>query len=351
MPELEALRGMAALMVVSQHVRTWSGVESTSLDALWVGQWGNWAVSFFFVLSGLLITSGLLARAECPDYYRDFYCRRALRIVPLYFAVLVIGIVLAYHYGSPLRLDDVALFVGFLGNISVMLAGPRLFDPFRPMWALAVEAQFYLCWPWLVRQIRPLRFLGLCIGLIALSVAMRYLIFHLVPNGKGWNHYWMLSRLDGFAMGAMIATALYLRRLHESNFQQFAVTWATVSWVAFVMIRGQSLERLGITGTVEAAFVTSWLVLALAYRSHPVVTGALANPVLVFLGKISYGVYLLHAFVIAVLTDGMTQPMAIASFPLQCLIVVGSATSLATISWKYVESPILSRWKRPRMAV
>src|ERR1019366_2649455 len=97
----------------------------------------------FFVLSGFLITGILLASKGQPGYFRSFYIRRALRIIPLYYTVLFV-LVAAYGYANYAAYWNFAL--GLSANLSNLI-GARIPEGGGPMWSLAVEEQFYLFWP------------------------------------------------------------------------------------------------------------------------------------------------------------------------------------------------------------
>jgi peptidoglycan/LPS O-acetylase OafA/YrhL len=300
-------------------------------------------------LIGFLITLHLLESAGDPDYYKRFYLRRFLRIAPLYFLVLLAGIpIAAYYHSAPSFWAD-ASFFGGIGNIAIMIYGPAIFGAFLPLWAVSVEAHCYLCWPWLIRKIRPAALPAFFAGLIALSIAVRFLVFEWAPNANDWNHYFTLSRLDSFAMGAILAVCLRLGYLNEGNIKQWAFAGAALSSLAFIVVRGELLRRLGIRGAVEVAFVTSWILVALAFRSHPAVSVGLANPVLVFFGKISYGIYLFHVFVIALLTKGMTALHGSTPYPIQLLVTLSLSTGLAYFSWRYIERPFLAFRREPTL--
>ena len=146
-PELDGLRGLAVLMVMAYHAfayemvrEQWGGLARA---LVWVTNLGWLGVDLFFVLSGFLITGVLLRTRQDARYLSNFYWRRALRILPLYFFVLlVIGLFYA-HAGQFVLLSAL-----FLVNWASLFGVPLIYGP---LWSLAVEEHFYLFWPWVVR--------------------------------------------------------------------------------------------------------------------------------------------------------------------------------------------------------
>src|ERR1700675_3186470 len=143
-PELDGIRGIAILTVLLYHVlcysmlhRSWSGLAHVATRATENLAHG---VDLFFVLSGFLITGILLDSRADPHYFRNFYARRALRILPLYYAVLIV-ILLCYPNSG----RYVLLSFFHLSNISPIL-GISMIN--GAMWSLSVEEHFYLVWPW-----------------------------------------------------------------------------------------------------------------------------------------------------------------------------------------------------------
>jgi peptidoglycan/LPS O-acetylase OafA/YrhL len=167
MPELDALRGIAVLGVMALHAFFWP------YSALSFGMWGKiiltitrpgWVgVNLFFVLSGFLITGILLDSKARPDYYRRFYARRALRILPAYYLLLLCLLLLR---------SSSAAFVGlsfvYLANMTSFFA---VSCDYGPLWSLAVEEHFYILWPTVVHRITPRR-LAWISAFIALGVPL-----------------------------------------------------------------------------------------------------------------------------------------------------------------------------------
>ena len=161
-----------------------------------VSYFGSLGVDIFFVLSGFLITSLLIKDRKKPAYYKDFYWKRALRILPLYFLFLLITLIAYKH-----SLAFVAFAALFLANFSTVFGVNNFGSPF---WSLAVEEQFYVLWPTVVRRltVRQVMLFALSIG--AGCVGLR---FGLAMVGHH-NYYLTFMRCDGLALGALIACVL-----------------------------------------------------------------------------------------------------------------------------------------------
>ena len=161
-PELDALRGAAALAVVVFHA-----------NARWL-RWGWASVDLFFVLSGYLITAIILRHGDRPGFLACFYARRALRIWPLYF--LAVGLVAAASPWLALPPDWAALpyTLTFTQGVPEYWTGSATpgFSPYLGhAWTLAVEEQFYLIWPALLLAVGRARVIPLAMGIAAVSVA------------------------------------------------------------------------------------------------------------------------------------------------------------------------------------
>src|SRR5580693_2346326 len=149
MPELDTLRGIAVLGVFFLHAFSWQygGLHFGALGrfVLAATQPGWIGVNLFFVLSGFLITGILLDSKHRPDFYRRFYTRRALRILPAYYALLILLLLL--HSSS---LGFVGLSFVYLANVTNLFG---IACGYGPLWSLAVEEHYYIFWPAVVRKL------------------------------------------------------------------------------------------------------------------------------------------------------------------------------------------------------
>ena len=201
MPQLDSLRALAVTAVAISH---WT---PNFLEG--IVPWGT-GVQLFFVLSGFLIT-GILLRSRPADLgitmtsaLKVFYIRRGLRILPVYYAVLVFSLLVGVgpiHTTWPWHFS-------YVSNVYYALHGHDTpwTDPFLHLWSLSVEEQFYLLWPLiaLVASRRALAFI-LCSSIVA-SMIFRMAIDHILPAVVSVR-YMTPSCVDAFAVGGLIAYA------------------------------------------------------------------------------------------------------------------------------------------------
>src|SRR5437879_42167 len=201
-PQLDAVRGIAILLVILHNQS--SVFPSLHLERLFANGWMG--VDLFFVLSGFLITGILVDTKPSYGYFRNFYARRCLRIWPLYYALIVFMFVIVprlrpadahtvFDKSSPWWAYPL-----FLQN--VLIPSPtNAAGPLAVTWSLAIEEQFYLVWPWVIRYGSPAQVRRLALLVIGLSPALRlYLSFHDVNLYTN-----VFCRLDGLMAGALLA--------------------------------------------------------------------------------------------------------------------------------------------------
>jgi peptidoglycan/LPS O-acetylase OafA/YrhL len=352
MPELDALRGLAVLGVLFFHGfraeygdLPFTGVRRFFVQAMQSGALG---VNLFFVLSGFLITGILLDSQKRPDYYRRFYARRALRILPAYYGLLILLVLLRQASTAFLGLSFV-----YLSNVT-NLFGVSM--DYHPLWSLAVEEHYYIVWPSVVRKLRPrllaLFSLSLCIGIpVARALAFRSGHF----QGGEW-YTWFTA--DGLAEGSLLAIVLRtsISRRMVSIVGVLLLTMVPILLIAgapFGMLSRQSQLGATLQLSLVNTFFAGLLVLFLLLGSGSL--KALVNSSLLrFFGYISYGLYLIHLMIfhlydkLARLFWPSLQP-SVERFDLIVLrFAVGSAAAigLAFVSRKYYEEWFLQLKER-----
>ncbi|HXM98602.1 MAG TPA: acyltransferase [Candidatus Dormibacteraeota bacterium] len=301
MPELDAVRGIAILGVVLYHAFYWKTdltafphFERLFITAFWPGRLG---VNLFFVLSGFLITGLLLDSRNRIDYFRRFYIRRGLWILPAYLVVLTI--LVATHYTS---IAFIIFSLAYLSNLTPLF-GVAIGYPV--LWSLAVEEHFYFVWPAIVRWFKAKTLLYCSLSIIVLSPILRLLSFYIAQksdhvsyeiNDYTWNSS------DGLACGAVLAIVLREYAVDEKRLLRlcyFCILLSVIIW-SFGLPFG-IISRLTPFGT--ALQVVPWHLLFVALLGICIVIGAgpkryfVQVPFLKLLNEISYGLYLIHVLV------------------------------------------------------
>lgn len=299
-PALDGLRGTAILLVIFCHFYIFPGVEpyldSTALKTVWgIARFGWCGVELFFVLSGFLITSILLNTKESPRYFKSFYGRRAVRIFPLYFAVLLI-----YYYGPhsffhPYQFDppNKILFLTYLANWKM---GFWPVNELTLFWSLCVEEQFYLIWPLVVWIAGKRSFPWICLGVIAASFASGIGIeFAGYPELVIWTT--SVPRLQAIVMGALLAWLI-----RQGCLSKVAEHLKLVIPMSFGLMFLCALNPPYFRGYHTIVFLVcaiSWsaLLLHCYTRQDGLAARIMRCRILRAVGKYSYAIYVLHACV------------------------------------------------------
>jgi peptidoglycan/LPS O-acetylase OafA/YrhL len=343
MPGLDALRGVAVLAVVFLHgikltpqlaLRVTGGVTTIGniVSAGWLG------VTLFFVLSGFLITGILLDTRSRTNYWQSFYVRRMLRILPLYLVTLLLCKLLLH-----VSWTYIGLCLLFVANfVELRMAS------YGPLWSLAVEEQFYLFWPLLVRRLTPRALTVLCLTSILLSPWLRLLASHY-SLGDPYDATWLIT--DNLLLGAFLALFLRSRFSTPRNVTLLTAVLGILAMVIGVLcVHGHALSRNTAAGRAFQTepfllFFGMLLMLSLRYGGHPLVVRITAP--LRFYGYISYGLYLSHWIVfdlIAYQIIGRRPPVALLTLPglfLRFAVSLAVATLIAWLSRRYFEEPFL----------
>lgn len=348
LPHIEGLRAVAVLAVVWYHV----GLPGLS--------GGFSGVDIFFVISGFLITGLLLREHELTGRIdlRHFYSRRMRRILPAVLATIAVTMVVAALVVAPLQMpgiaQDGAASALSLGNMRFALESTDYFadvdpSPFRHLWSLGVEEQFYLIWPALVilalRTFRVRWSLAVAIG--ALSLGSFAFALWLTDTFAPWAFYSLPSRLWELALGGLLAVAAgWFTRVPR-------VILPLVGWLGVALVGA---------GLVAIDFATPYpgsaALLPTLGAAALIVGGGHGGPVQAlltwgpvrFIGRISYSLYLWHwpILVLPALAMGESLPLAFRG-------ALGATSVLvAFVSWRLIEEPFRRGrlWtRRPRLVL
>ena len=346
---LDGLRGFAALLVLCGHAaafllyETEKGLFSRTLQTS-----GVLGVDLFFVVSGFLITGILIDGRSRPAALWTFWERRALRILPL--AVLYLSVLFAIARSplAPLEyrsFEGWGFFLFFLGNIHIAVVGstpPEL----AIMWSLAIEEQFYLLWPFLVRAGTSLLVARVGLLLVIVSPLLRQLTaWSLTPEAA---IVLTPGRLDGLAGGALLAVAI--RSAVWPRIRQTVGASAPIAAaLSLVILAGPGLPGLHLPFPQRSWLTNlSWCVL---------VGGVLAEPrqwlarlfesrLLVWFGERCYGTYVWHVLA-ARITLSLMRNVGLDSSPLnRMLLWLVVVVVVVELSWRCLEKPFMGLAQR-----
>jgi peptidoglycan/LPS O-acetylase OafA/YrhL len=345
-PELDGLRFYAFLGVFVCHTLPFEASFYHGLHLpmpwLWgaIVKAGAAGVDLFFALSAFLITSLLLKeREETGDIsLRLFYLRRILRIWPLYFLVIGLGIVLSHTMANQhLQWYYVAGYLLFAGNwVHAVFGRPESIA--FPLWTVSIEEQFYLIWPLLVKKLerRGLIVSGIAIFLLATVCRIGFV---LAGISGGYIYYGSTARCDSIALGILIA--LFADRLPKltSTARLLLVSGGLVGWIvssAWLTDQPGPISMREVPGRLIIALAAGAMLYGCLYSRNKLLTGAWV----VRLGKVSYGLYLLHLTGL-LLAKSALHPVSGSALLATKAVGFVLTLFLAFTSYRWVESPFL----------
>lgn len=371
-PTLNGVRAVAALMVVGTHTAFntgrildgWTGAVLARFD---------FGVTLFFVLSGFLLSRPfLLASAESRPHpsWRHYLWKRALRVLPLYWAVVVAAMLL-----DPLNQDGSrADWISQL-TLTQIYRGDFLGSSLTQMWSLCAEVAFYLLLPALCGLLtlgRPglhLRsVLTRCLLIGALGLAWQASVAP-IPGYRGHYAQWLPGYLPWFLSGVlMAAVSASLQARPRPHLLDRVATDLGGCWVAataFFAIACSPIagsRTLGTPGPWEGGLKAALYLAAGTLLVLPLVFGAeregrvrtwLASNTMVWLGDISFGIFCVHVLVLNLAFPALGIEVFTGRFLTMLVVTLGVSITVAAISYRWFERPILraknlavvSRWE------
>jgi peptidoglycan/LPS O-acetylase OafA/YrhL len=357
LPSLTGLRFPAALAVFLHHaflpippLQLLSNDRFEYRMANWFSQSGGLGVSFFFVLSGFVLTWS----AREGDAPASFWRRRFVKIYPVYVVGWLLAMVL---FASPTTSTHVAIANLFMVQVWV----PNYWTNFSvdsPSWSLAAEAIFYLCFPLLLRAFRRINASHLkywILGMIGAVVATPALAYALFPNTPGVpggldtsvSQYWFSYvlppvRLADFALGILVALAVKYGR-----WRNIGMVWSSLLLAAGYVLTYHVPYLYG-----QRAAMILPIALLIAAAATADIEGRFTlfrNRTMVWLGQISFAFYLLHYTVLSTLRKALGTHMY--STPVGLALLLGAAVVSVLLSWALyalVEDPLVRRFSRSR---
>jgi peptidoglycan/LPS O-acetylase OafA/YrhL len=368
-PELDGLRGLAALCAVGYHYLFGPAlaipavaVLNTVLEATPI------ALDTFFILSGFLIGGILLRSKDSPNYYRTFYLRRFHRILPLYYCWIAVYIVFFFAgkgWGlvAPAGYSTPFVFASFLlmfQNFFIAIVESTYIV--SPTWTLAVEEQFYLLAPPCIKRLSQRRLIQALCGVILLAPVLRGFIIKFIGHAEFWSRVatriWTPCHADALAIGVLLAMAWDSQE--KRRWIQEHSRFLPLGMLLFTAL-GSVLLRLAYTNVphtyvltaafAQTAMELSCLCLMVFVLTHPgsLLCKFLRSDTMRGVGKISYCLYLVHWGVLWIIVRfvlhtkfGSSPRLELAAAPFALAI----SFAIARLSWKFLESPLIRRAHR-----
>jgi peptidoglycan/LPS O-acetylase OafA/YrhL len=354
-PELDGLRAFGITVVIVAHM--WPYPQGSHHE-IWNLLHLSWILmDCFFVLSGFLIAGILLDSRSRSDYYRAFYTRRALRILPIYYVVIAVftwGTI--FHgvgdlYGGNTALHKWASpwwYFVYLGNLPPAITGTTPIaarGSFGPLWSLQIEEQFYLLFPILVHRLKLQTLARTLLGLVCLSPLLRIALYWLYPTNTLVQYVLLPCRMEGLALGSLIAIRFRMgpwdlsnRKLTLMAIALVAITCIGGAWDGYVSTRPFNRTIGFLISPIACSSVLLWLI---RFRGSQLTACMRFSP-LQHLAKISYAAYLFH------------WPIGAALVPISAALGVGAlghgylkvvtvfmlTVILASLSWRFFEGPL-----------
>ena len=342
-PALDSVRGLAVLSVMLYHCFSFALFKFG-----WIG------VDLFFVLSGFLITGILLESRDTRNYYKNFIVRRALRIFPLYYFILLICLVILpviwpmlFGNGFEYYIHYQPWFWLYMQNWLYSKTGFPENLTLVHLWSLAVEEQFYIFWPLVVRIFNVKKMFVVCIIFIAFSLVFRFYIGSELGLVYPYTYMATLSRMDALIIGAIIAILIRIKPawLEKYTFYVFVLSSLALGG-GLLILKSAAFSRLASVYTLIDILAGCLLIFMLNKRRF-VLLRPFYHPLFSFLGKYSYGLYIYHYIIYGIFEANVfPRLMDIVEKKQIALVIVGIMVLIISIpvsvlSYRYVEKPFL----------
>lgn len=345
-PHLDGLRFFAFLIVFISHA-----VLFILNGKLYFAQ-GDMGVSFFFVLSGFLITHIIYFEKETKKSINitNFYARRILRIWPVYFMVLIGSIILSklnlqnLPYEVGFKPEFLPWYFGFISNFYMIKIG-GLSVILAILWSISIEEQFYFVWPLVVSFVKE-KFMPIILGLIIIGST----IFRLI-NADNYNilHYSTFSVLSDLALGCLVGFLTFKIPKSENKIKDlFSKKNTLVLYMSLIiatlikMFPPQWLSGSNIYKAMLPLIFSSIFILIILEQNYSNNSFFKASKIksITYLGQISYGLYAYHAIAIAIVFS-IFSTLNIKNGILISIISFVFTTIISHLSYKYIEKKIL----------
>ena len=349
--QLDGLRGIAVLMVVFFHYFSMQYEPRTNLSGLErvmnvITSKGFCGVDLFFVLSGFFIGSILLKNRGASKYFSVFYIRRFFRIIPIFYVILVIYLLLRhshlYHPNS--FLFEPAIPIGyyfvFLQNFLMGFRNYSGSGAIAPSWSLAVEEQFYLIMPLVTYFLKPRQILWFILFCLVLAPVSR-----LFMHTETAQYTWLISRMDTLAPGVLLAYIMQFEKARDFISRNLvAIKWGFFGLIGIILLQ-YALFNFFFLKFTFFGLSFAYIVLIALFSGKGLIYQFLTWKFFLNMGKLSYFIYLYHQLVNGLLHQLLLHQTTPVLEGMYSYLLTGAAFLLtwlmATLSFTYFEGPLI----------
>ncbi|PXY44081.1 acyltransferase family protein [Flavobacterium hydrophilum] len=349
-PNLNGVRCIASLMVIISHIELNKSYFGISNNFQNVKHLGGLGVSLFFVLSGFLITYLLLLEKEKYGKIniKFFYLRRVLRIWPVYYLVVLLSLFVLpalsifkipyFHLDFDTNYQFYmicCMFVFFLPNVLISL---KLVPFATQTWSIGTEEQFYLVWPLLINRVLNFKkwlwsiFLLYNLVLIVLNNS----IFDNIRYIDLIRSYIDLMQMNALSLGAITAFFLYTKNKILSFFIKTGVFFVVLFLLLISIFYNVQIKYFS-----SSYYSVLFSVLILSLTSNVDLIKSLENKIFVYLGKISYGLYMYHQMMIVLCINVLKKWDIVNDFFIYLFSIL-TTILISGLSYQFIEKPFLN---------
>lgn len=316
-----------------------------------IGHLGIFGVNFFFVLSGFLITYLLIQeKSEKSEIdLKNFYARRVLRIWPLYYTIIIIGFVIipvvqrdilgASDYTES---ADLWRYLLFINNFSDQTPSSAVLGI---LWSIAVEEQFYLIWPIVIKVINTKK-----LPLVFISIILCSLLFRIFLIGYGYRH--TLSCMSDLSIGSFFAYYAYFSDRFKGairGMKQWHILGVYLIGFSLFFFRDNwsDVPMIYLNERLLFSVFFSFIILEQTYSSSSFKVGKLK--ILSSLGRVTYGLYMLHfvaIYIVAKIIERVLKTSLLSVLVFEPIIALLLSILLAYLSFYFLEKPFLNLKKK-----
>jgi len=338
MPQLDSLRALAVFFVLAEHWFT----QGLGIVILPFGMIG---VTTFFVLSGFLITQILIkskiridAHANSIFYsLKQFYARRTLRIFPIYYITIFIAFLLNFQ---TIR-DKIFWYIFYISNI-YFYKNQDWDGALSHLWTLAVEEQFYVVWPLIIFFISRKYLFRSILFFILFGMIFRSILFYFSDHSENAFNFLAIltpSCLDSFGLGAVLAfLRCYKNELFNFSGKPYTIFLLLNILLMVILLFFEESILSAAMFKFNVSVIALFLISGMSIGFKGLLKSIFENRALMYLGKISYGLYLFHNFIPHIYNfSGLPQ---IHNLFFRFLIQFVFLIVISSISWFLVEKPV-----------